>query len=115
MVRVKRGFVARRKKKKLYKKNKGFRGTLKNVFRAAHQAQLKAGTHATRHRKLKKRTFRALWIARLSAAAKMLGTSYSKMMGAIKKANINLNRKMLSEIAATDMAAFKKIFEGLKL
>jgi large subunit ribosomal protein L20 len=114
MVRVKRGFVARRKKKKLYKKNKGFRGTLKNVFRAAHQARLKAGTHATRHRKEKKRTFRALWVARLSAAAKILGTSYSKLMGALKKAHINLNRKMLSEIAVSDMASFKKIFEGLK-
>jgi large subunit ribosomal protein L20 len=114
MVRVKRGNVARKKKRKLYKRTKGFRGKLKNVFRAAHQADMKAKSHATRHRKEKKRTFRRLWIARLAAAAKLLGTSYSKLINFLNKANIKINRKILSQLAATDMPTFSKIVEKIK-
>ncbi|MBU0687797.1 MAG: 50S ribosomal protein L20 [Candidatus Margulisbacteria bacterium] len=115
MVRVKRGNVARKRKKKLFKSNKGYRGTLKNVFRAAKQADTKAKTHATRHRKEKKRTFRGLWIARISAAAKMQGISYSQLIGKLKKANIRLDRKILADIAATDMPTFAKLVEKVKV
>ncbi len=111
MTRVKRGFVARRKKNKLRKEAKGFRGTLKTATRRLKQAILKSRTHATRNRKEKKRTFRALWITRVSAALAQRNLSYSKFIGALKKANIVLNRKSLSEIAVHDPKAFDKIVE----
>lgn len=114
MVRVKRGNVARKRKKKLFKRTKGFRGSLGRVLRSANQADLKAKKHATRHRREKKRTFRGLWITRISAAAKSLGISYSKLMGAFKKANIKLDRKTLSNLAATDMPTFTKLVEKVK-
>ena len=114
MVRVKRGNVARKRKKKLFKRTKGFRGSLGRVLRIAHQADLKAKKHATRHRKEKKRIFRGLWIARISAAAKSLGTSYSRFIGGLKKANIKLDRKILADLAATDPKTFAKILEQAK-
>lgn len=111
MTRVKRGFVARRKKNKLRKEAKGFRGTLKTATRRLKQAILKSRTHATRGRRQKKRTFRALWITRINAALALRDISYSQFLGALKKANIILNRKSLSEIAIHDPKAFDKIVE----
>lgn len=114
MVRVKRGNVARKKRKKLLKRAKGFRGSLRRLYTAAKQAVYHAKRYATRDRKTKKREFRYLWNARISAAAKSAGTSYSKLINSLKKNNILLNRKMLSELAISDNKVFLKIVDMVK-
>ena len=111
MPRVKRGVVARAKHKKVLKQAKGYRGARSRVFRVAKQAVIKAGQYAYRDRRNKKRVFRRLWIARISAATREYGISYSRFMAALSKANIELNRKVLSEMAINDKAEFKKLVD----
>ena len=109
-MRVKRGNVARQKKKKVFKRTKGFRGAGKKLFKAsANVRAIKAGVKSYRDRRKKKSGFRALWIQRLSAALVPLGISYSRFIGGLKKANIKLDRKILSDLAITDSAAFQQI------
>ncbi len=109
MSRVKRGYVSRRRHKKVLKNNKGFIGSLSKLYRPAHQAYLHSLANAFIGRRLKKRDFRTLWIARMNAALDQLGVSYSKFMGNVHKKNINLNRKTLSELAIAQPDAFKEI------
>ena len=111
MPRVKRGVTARARHKKVFKQTKGFRGRRKNVYRIAKQALMKAGQYAYRDRRNKKRTFRALWIARINAAVREHGMSYSVFMNALKKAEILVNRKILADIAVFDKPAFAKFVE----
>ena len=114
-MRVKRGNVARQKKKKVFKRTKGFTGAGKKLFKAsANVRAIKAGTKAYRDRRRRKRAFRELWIQRLGAALAPLGMSYSVFIGRLKKANIKLDRKILSDLAITDNAAFQKIVEKVK-
>lgn len=106
MPRVKRGVVARATHKKLLAKAKGYRGRRKNVYRIAKQAVMKAGQYAYRDRRQKKRQFRTLWIARINAAAREQGMTYSVFMNGLKKADIQVDRKVLSDIAIFDKPAF---------
>ena len=106
MSRVKRGVTARARHKKVLDMAKGFRGRRKNVYRVAKQAVMKAGQYAYRDRRQKKRQFRALWIARINAAAREQGMSYSVFMNGLKKASIQIDRKVLSDIAVFDKVAF---------
>ncbi len=108
MPRVKRGVVARATHKKLLAKAKGYRGRRKNVYRIAKQAVMKAGQYAYRDRRQKKRQFRTLWIARINAAAREFGMPYSVFMNGLKKADIQVDRKVLSDIAIFDKAAFEQ-------
>ncbi len=112
MVRVKRGNVARKKRKKVLNRAKGFRGSLRKMFRASKQAVYHAMSYATSDRRTKKGDFRRLWNVRIGIAAKKEGTSYSVLMGALKKARIAINRKMLADLAVSDHGAFKKIVEA---
>ena len=114
MPRVKRGVTARARHKKVFKQTKGFRGRRKNVYRVAKQALMKAGQYAYRDRRQKKRQFRALWIARINAAVRELGMSYSTFMSGLKKAQIDIDRKVLADLAVTDKAAFDKIAGQVK-
>lgn len=114
MVRVKRGFVARRRRKKVLKRAKGFRRTLRTQFRRAKQAVYKALKHATRHRKTKKREMRRLWIARINAAVRAAGMKYNQFIASLKKAKINLDRKVLADLAVNHPSAFNKIIEKVK-
>lgn len=114
MPRIKRGVVARRKHKKILKKAKGYYGARSRVFRVAKQAVIKAGQYAYRDRRVKKRDMRSLWIVRISAACKSLDISYSKFIHGLKVLEIDLNRKMLSEIAIHDMPAFTQLVEKVK-
>ena len=114
MPRVKRGVTARARHKKVLDQAKGFRGRRNSVYRIAKEAVMKAGQYAYRDRRVKKREFRALWIARINAAARELGMTYRAFMNGLKKAGITLNRKMLSEIAIADEAAFKALVEKAK-
>ena len=114
MTRVRRGFKARRRRNKILKLAKGFQYDRRTKYRHAAQTVVRALHNAYKGRKLLKRDMRALWITRISAAAKELGTSYSKLIGGLKKNNIEINRKMLAEIAATDMVGFKAIFDQAK-
>ena len=114
MPRVKRGVTARARHKKVLKQAKGFRGRRKNVYRVAKQAVMKAGQYAYRDRRQKKRQFRALWIARINAAVRELGMSYSTFMAGLKRANIDIDRKVLADIAVADKAAFAKIAGQVK-
>lgn len=111
MTRVKRGNVARKRRKKILKLAKGFRGSHSRLFRTANQQVMKALRNAYRDRRKRKRDFRRLWITRINAAARQHGLSYSKLMGALKKANIEINRKMLSQMAILDPAGFTKVVE----
>jgi large subunit ribosomal protein L20 len=111
MPRVKRGVTARARHKKVLALAKGFRGRRKNVFRVAKQAVMKAGQYAYRDRRARKRVFRRLWIARINAAARASGVTYSKFMAGLKKASIDIDRKMLAEMAVNDPAAFGSIVE----
>ncbi|HCJ51195.1 MAG: 50S ribosomal protein L20 [Gallionellaceae bacterium CG1_02_56_997] len=108
MPRVKRGVVARATHKKMLAKAKGYRGRRKNVYRVAKQAVMKAGQYAYRDRRQKKRQFRTLWIARINAAAREFGMPYSVFMNGLKKADIQVDRKVLSDIAIFDKAAFEQ-------
>jgi large subunit ribosomal protein L20 len=114
MPRVKRGTAARARHKKVLKQAKGFRGRRKNVYRVAKQAVMKAGQYAYRDRRQKKRQFRALWIARINAAVRELGMSYSTFMAGLKRANIDIDRKVLADLAVADKAAFAKIAGQVK-
>ncbi len=109
MPRVKRGVTARARHKKVLALAKGFRGRRKNVYRIAKQAVMKAGQYAYRDRRAKKREFRRLWIARINAASRSLGLTYSKFMAGIKKASIEIDRKVLADMAVNDPAAFAGI------
>src|SRR5688500_181829 len=114
MPRVKRGVTARARHKKVLAQAKGFRGRRKNVYRIAKQAVMKAGQYAYRDRRNKKRDFRALWITRINAAAREVGVSYSQFIAGLKKAGIEMDRKVLADLAVTDKAAFGKIVEQAK-
>jgi large subunit ribosomal protein L20 len=109
MTRVKRGNVARKHRNKILKLAKGFRGSHSKLYRIANQQVMKALRNAYRDRKKKKRDFRRLWIARINAAARQHGMSYSQLIGNMKKADIQLNRKMLAQIAILDPASFEQV------
>ncbi len=109
MTRVKRGNVARKRRKKILKLAKGFRGSHSKLFRTANQQVMKALRNAYRDRRRRKRDFRRLWIARINAASRQHGMSYSQLIGNLKKADVQLNRKMLAELAVLDPASFEKI------
>ena len=111
MTRVKRGNVARKRRKKILKLAKGFRGSHSKLFRTANQQVMKALRNAYRDRRKRKRDFRRLWITRINAAARQNGVSYSKLMGGLKKANIQINRKMLAQMCILDPAGFSKVVE----
>ena len=111
MPRVKRGVTARARHKKVLAKAKGFRGRRKNVFRVAKQAVMKAGQYAYRDRRNRKRDFRGLWIARINAAVRELGLTYSAFMAGMKRANIEIDRKMLADLAVREPAAFSALVE----
>ncbi|MGD1906514.1 MAG: 50S ribosomal protein L20 [Leptolyngbyaceae cyanobacterium] len=111
MARVKRGNVARKRRKKVLKLAKGFRGSHSKLFRTANQQVMKALRYAYRDRRNRKRDFRRLWITRINAAARQEGLSYSKLIGQLKKANIDINRKMLAQMAILDPAGFSKVVE----
>ena len=114
MARVTGGIATKKHHKKILKLAKGYYGALSKQYRSANQAVMRAQANAYIGRKLKKRNFRRLWIARISAAAKMNGMNYSTFMNGLKKAGIDMNRKVLSEIAIADPAAFTKLVEAAK-
>ncbi len=109
MARVKTAIITRKKHKKILKRAKGYYGAKHYRFRMAKQAVMKSGNYAYVGRKDKKSNFRKLWIARINAAARMNGTTYSKLVAGLKKANVVVNRKMLAELAVTDPKAFTEI------
>ncbi|AKU67536.1 MULTISPECIES: 50S ribosomal protein L20 [Ottowia] len=114
MPRVKRGVTARARHKKVLALAKGYRGRRGNVYRIAKQAVMKAGQYAYRDRRNKKRVFRRLWIARINAATRALGLTYSQFINGLNKAGLGLDRKVLSDIAIHDEAAFARIVEQVK-
>ena len=114
MSRVKRGVTARARHKKIIALAKGYRGRRKNVFRVAKEAVMRAGQYAYRDRRTKKRVFRNLWIARINAASRSLGVTYSKLVAGLKKASIEIDRKVLADMAVNDPAAFGSIVEKAK-
>ncbi len=109
MARVKRGNVARKRRNKILRLARGFRGSNGRLFRTANQRVMKALCNAYRDRRRRKRDFRRLWIARINAAARINGLNYSKFIGGLKKAEINLNRKMLAQLAVSDPNVFTSI------
>ena len=111
MARVKRGVEARRKHKKVLKLAKGYRGARSRTFKVAKQAVTRAGQYAYRDRKVKKRTFRSLWIVRINAAVREHGMSYSVFMNSLKRANMSLDRRVLANIAAEDSESFADLVE----
>ncbi|MCW6038076.1 50S ribosomal protein L20 [Spirulina subsalsa FACHB-351] len=111
MTRVVRGNVARKRRKKILKLAKGFRGSHSKLFRTANQQVMKALRNAYRDRRKRKRDFRRLWIVRINAAARQHGISYSQLTNKLKQANIQLNRKMLAQLAVVDPEAFTKVVE----
>lgn len=114
MPRVKRGVQARARHKKVLKQAKGYYGARSRVFRVAKQAVIKAGQYAYRDRRQRKRQFRALWIARINAAARINGLSYSRFIAGLKKANIEIDRKVLADLAVNQQAAFAAVVEKAK-
>ena len=114
MARVKRGVVAKARHKKILKKAKGYYGARSKVYRVAKQAVIKAGQYAYRDRRQRKRQFRALWITRINAAARVNGLSYSRFMNGLSKAGVEIDRKVLSDIAVHDAAAFAALAEQAK-
>jgi large subunit ribosomal protein L20 len=114
MARVKRGVTARARHKKVLGKAKGYYGARRKVYRVAKQAVIKAGQYAYRDRRAKKRVFRQLWIARINAAARSNGLTYSQFANGIRKAGIEIDRKVLADIAVHDKAAFAGIVEQVK-
>ena len=114
MPRVKRGVTAHAKHKKVLKKAKGYYGARSKVYRVAKQAVIKAGQYAYRDRRQRKRQFRSLWIARINAAARENGLSYSRFINGLKKASIEIDRKVLADIAVFDKPAFAAIAEKAK-
>src|ERR1700759_110718 len=114
MPRVKRGVTARARHKKIIKLAKGYRGRRNNVYRIAKQAVMRAGQYAYRDRRNRKRVFRALWIARINAAAREHGITYSRFMNGMNKASIGLDRKVLAELAVNDKPGFAAIVAQVK-
>lgn len=114
MPRVKRGVTARNRHKKILKMAKGYRGRSKSCFKTAKQSVEKGLQYAYRDRRVKKRDFRRLWIARINAAARDCGLSYSRFIDGLKKAGVELDRKVLSDLAVTDPAGFKSLAETAK-
>jgi len=114
MPRVKRGVTARARHKKVLDQAKGYRGRRKNVYRIAKQAVMKAGQYAYRDRRNKKREFRSLWIVRINAGAREAGVTYSQFMAGLKKAGIEVDRKVLADLAVFDKPAFGKIVAQAK-
>lgn len=114
MPRVKRGVTARARHKKILDQAKGYRGRRSTVYRVAKQAVMKAGQYAYRDRRNKKRVFRALWIARINAASREHGVTYSVFMNGLKRASIELDRKVLADMAVMDKAAFAAIVNQVK-
>lgn len=114
MARVKRGVQARRRHKKVLKAAKGYYGARSRVYRVAAQAVVKAGQYAYRDRRQKKREFRNLWVVRINAAARVHGVSYSVFINGLKKASIDIDRKILAELAVNDPNAFASLIEQSK-
>ena len=114
MARVKRGVNAKKRHKNILKQSKGYFGAKSKLFRTANQAVMKSLNYAYIGRKQRKRDFRKLWITRINAAARLNGMSYSKFISGLKKANININRKMLSEMAINDPEGFAKLVDVAK-
>ncbi len=114
MARVKRGVTAHRRHKKLISRAKGYYNARRKVYRVAKQAVIKAGQYAYIGRKQRKRQFRALWIVRINAGARMYGLSYSRLRNGLKKAEINVDRKVLADIAVHDIKAFGALAEKAK-
>ena len=114
MPRVKRGVTARARHKKVLDLAKGYRGRRSTVFRIAKEAVMKAGQYAYRDRRNKKRVFRALWIARINAAARAGGMTYSRFMNGLKRASIEVDRKVLADLAVMDKPAFARFMEQAK-
>ena len=114
MVRVKRGNVARKRRKKILSLASGYRGAHSILFRVANQQVMKALRYSYIGRKKKKRIFRRIWISRINAASRLNGISYSKLINRFKKSNIDLNRKMLSQIAILDASTFKSLIDITK-
>ena len=114
MARVKGAMMTRKRRNKILKMAKGYWGAKSKHFKMANQAVMKSGSYAYTGRKLKKRDFRQLWITRINAACKMNGMNYSTFMNGLKKAGIVINRKMLSELAVNDKAAFVQLTETAK-
>ncbi len=114
MARVKRGVTAHARHKKVLGEAKGYYGARRKVYRVAKQAVIKAGQYAYRDRRQKKRQFRALWIARINAGARECGLSYSRFIDGLKKANIEIDRKVLAELAVFDKPAFSALAEKAK-
>jgi len=114
MPRVKRGVTARARHKKVIAQAKGYQGRRKNVYRVAKMAVIRAGATAYRDRRQRKRQFRALWIARINAAARECGLSYSRFINGLNKAEISIDRKVLADIAVFDKAGFAEIAERAK-
>jgi large subunit ribosomal protein L20 len=114
MARVKRGVQARKKHRKILKQAKGYRGARSRVYRVATQAVTKAGQYAYRDRRQKKRVFRSLWIARINAGAREHGLSYSRMINGLSRAEVRIDRKVLSDLAINDKPAFAALAEMAK-
>jgi len=114
MARVKRGVVAKARHKKVLDKAKGYYGARSKVYRVAKQAVIKAGQYAYRDRRQRKRQFRALWITRINAAARLNGLSYSRFMNGLSRAGVEIDRKVLADIAVHDAAAFAALAEQAK-
>jgi large subunit ribosomal protein L20 len=114
MARVKRGVVAKARHRKVLDKAKGYYGARSKVYRVANQAVIKAGQYAYRDRRQRKRQFRALWITRINAAAHLHGLSYSRFINGLRRANIDVDRKVLADIAVEDAEAFGALAEAAK-
>jgi large subunit ribosomal protein L20 len=114
MARVKRGVVAHRRHKKILKQAKGYYGARSRVFRVAKQAVIKAGQYAYRDRKVKKRVFRALWITRINAQARLNDITYSRLIAGLKKAEIAIDRRVLADLAVNDKDAFAAVAQEAK-
>ncbi|MGY6587535.1 MAG: 50S ribosomal protein L20 [Wenzhouxiangella sp.] len=111
MARVKRGVVARRRHRKVLNRAKGYYGARRKVYRVAKQAVIKAGQYSYRDRRQRKRDFRSLWITRINAAAREHGMSYSRFINGLKRAEVEIDRKVLADLAVHDKAAFKALAE----
>ena len=114
MPRVKRGVTARARHRKVLAHAKGYRGARKNIYRVAKQAVMKAGQYAYRDRRQRKRQFRALWIVRINAAARLSGISYSQMINGLSKAAVEIDRKVLADMAVNDKPGFESLAERAK-
>ncbi len=115
MARATTGRIHQKRRRKILKEVKGFRGSRSKLFRTAKDARRRALQHSYKHRRMKKRDFRSLWIMRINAASRACGLSYSRLIGALKKNEVVINRKMLAEIAVSDMDSFRKIVEKVKV